>query len=53
MAINKFIQQSLGLNPDWLLLKRSFLLMNSEILSKINFSKILEQLGKRDSPIVI
>ena len=49
MAINKLIQQSLGLNPDWLLLKRSFLLINSQILSKINFSKILEQMGKRET----
>ena len=47
MAISWCVQESLGLNPELLLLKRSFLLSNSETLSKISFSKILELMGQR------
>ena len=41
------MQGSLGQDPDWMLLKRLFLSMKPWILSKISFSKILEQMGKR------
>ena len=47
IAICWCMQGSLGQDPDWMLLKRLFLSMKPWIMSKISFSKILEQMGKR------
>ena len=51
IAISWYMQGSLGLNPDWLLLEKLFLSRKSQILSKVRFSKVLEQMGKRDTEL--
>ena len=49
IEISWLTQESFGLSPDWILLRRLLSIINSKIASKTSFSKTLEHIGGKDS----
>ena len=49
IAKSWFMQESPGLNPDWLGEISSFSVINLNVSLKINFSKFFPQIGSRDT----